>query len=116
MKRLKTNITNIYGDQGKIWLDDLPRIVDELAKEYGLSSLNPIKNLSYHYVLVGFQGHQPIILKLGLDIAGLKRESAALKVLSRFGSVKVLAESPSLLLTLIRDKDVVDMHIKVKFC
>ncbi|WP_341751963.1 aminoglycoside phosphotransferase family protein [Candidatus Tisiphia endosymbiont of Piscicola geometra] len=98
MKTFETNITNIYGVQGKVWLDDLPKIVHKLAKEYGLSSLNPVKNLSYHYVLAGFQGYQPIILKLGLDIDDLKRESTALKVFSKFGGVKVLGESTGLLL------------------
>ncbi len=47
MKTFKTNIINIYGDQGKVWLDDLPRIVDELAEKYGLSDLKPVENLSY---------------------------------------------------------------------
>ncbi|WP_425363935.1 aminoglycoside phosphotransferase family protein [Candidatus Tisiphia endosymbiont of Hybos culiciformis] len=98
MKTFKTNIINIYGNQGKVWLDDLPRIVDGLVEEYGLSNLKPVDNLSYHYVLEGFQGEQPIILKLGLDIDGLKRELLALKVFLGFGSVKVLAESTGLLL------------------
>ncbi|MFU7501949.1 MAG: hypothetical protein ACE1S7_00370 [Candidatus Tisiphia sp.] len=40
MKTFEINITNIYGVQGKVWLDDLPKIVHKLAKEYGLSSLN----------------------------------------------------------------------------
>ncbi|WP_341756234.1 MULTISPECIES: aminoglycoside phosphotransferase family protein [unclassified Candidatus Tisiphia] len=98
MKTFKTNIINIYGNQGKVWLDNLPRIIDELAEEYGLSNLKLVDNLSYHYVLEGFQGEQPIILKLGLDIDGLKRELLALKVFLGFGSVKVLAESQGLLL------------------
>lgn len=98
MKTFETNIINIYGDQGKDWLDDLPRIVDELAEKYGLFNLKPVENLSYHYVLEGFQGNQPIILKLGLDIDGLKRELTTLKVFSGFGSVKVLEESTGLLL------------------
>jgi streptomycin 6-kinase len=47
MKTFETNIVNIYGNQGKVWLDDLPRIVDELAGKYGLSDLKPVENLSY---------------------------------------------------------------------
>jgi streptomycin 6-kinase len=39
---------------------------------YELSNLKPVEALSYNYVLSGFQGSQPIILKLGLDIDGFK--------------------------------------------
>ncbi|HJD56927.1 aminoglycoside phosphotransferase family protein [Candidatus Tisiphia endosymbiont of Ptychoptera albimana] len=112
MKTFKTNIINIYGDQGKVWLDDLPRIVDELAGKYGLSDLKPVENLTYHYVLEGFQGNQPIILKLGLDIEGLRRELVASKVFWGFGSVKVLAENSGLLLL---DKAIPGISLKSYF-
>lgn len=49
-------------------------------------------------MLSGFQGSQPIILKLGLDIDGFKREAAALMAFSGFGVVQVLSENNGLLL------------------
>ncbi|MBY0291778.1 MAG: aminoglycoside phosphotransferase family protein [Alphaproteobacteria bacterium] len=54
--------------------------------------LQPVNNLSYNYVLSGFQGIQPVILKLSLDTEGLHREAVALKVFADFGAVKVLDE------------------------
>jgi streptomycin 6-kinase len=98
MKTFEQNIINLYNENGKQWLDHLPNHVAQLANTYGLSNLKPVNNLSYNYVLSGFQGSQPIILKLGLDIDGLKREAAALMAFSGFGVVEILSENNGLLL------------------
>ena len=98
MKTFEQNIINLYGEKGRQWLDHLPNHVAQLANTYGLSNLKPVNNLSYNYVLSGFQGPQPIILKLGLDIDGFKREAAALMAFSGFGVVEVLSENNGLLL------------------
>jgi streptomycin 6-kinase len=85
MKAFEKNIVNLYGEKGKQWLDDLPNLIMQVEVTYGLSNLKPVEALSYNYVLSGFQGSQPIILKLGLDIDGLKREAAALMAFSGLG-------------------------------
>ena len=69
MNQLESNIINIYGERGKAWLVDLPILVKQIASKHHLTDLQPVNNLSYNYVLSGFQGTQPIILKLGLDTA-----------------------------------------------
>jgi streptomycin 6-kinase len=97
-RAFKQNIISIYGIEGKQWLKALPEITSEIAKEYNLSNLKPINNLSYNYVLSGFQGSQPVILKLGLDVGGFKREAAALMALKNFGVVQVFSENAGLLL------------------
>jgi len=56
------------------------------------------KNLSYNYVLSGFQGLQPIVLKLGLDSNALKQEALVLKAFVGFGTVSVLVENDGMLL------------------
>ena len=78
MDNFTTNILNIYKDKGKKWLTDLPTIIKRLASEYNLSGLKPLSNLSYNYVLSGFLGNRPIILKLGLDNDALKQEASSL--------------------------------------
>ena len=98
MRVLERNIINLYGDKGKQWLASLPRLIEQMEVVYGLSGLKQVTNLSYNYVLSGFQESQPIILKLGPDIYGFKREVAALKAFSGFGVVKVLAEGDGMLL------------------
>ena len=98
MQALKNNILSIYGKKGQQWLDDLPKLIVQVGATYELSNLKPLEALSYNYVLSGFQGSQPIILKLGLDIDGFKREAAALMAFSRFGVVEVLSANNGLLL------------------
>ena len=78
MTAFESNITNIYCEKGRRWLDYLPNFVTKLANTYGLSNLKPVNNLSYNYVLTGFQDSKAVILKLGLDIDGFKREASAL--------------------------------------
>ena len=94
----ETNIKNIYGAQGEAWLNKLPELVGELAKKYGLTNLKPVDNLSYNYVLSGFQDKRSIILKLSLDEKGLKKEAAALKAFANYGTVTLLAQYDNALL------------------
>ncbi len=98
MKAFAKNIINLYGEKGKQWLDDLPKLIMQVEVTYGLSNLKPVEGLSYNYVLSGLQGSQPIILKLGLDVDGFKREAAALIAFSGFGVVQVFSENTGLLL------------------
>jgi streptomycin 6-kinase len=94
----ESNIINIYGKKGQQWLDDLQKLITQVEVTYGLSNLKHANNLSYNYVLSGFRGSQPIILKLGLDVDGFKRETAALMAFSGFGVVQVFSENTGLLL------------------
>ena len=98
MKELENNIINLYGEPGRQWLANLSELTAHIETTHGLSNLKPVKNLSYNYVLSGFQGTQPIILKLSLDIEGLKREAFALKAFAGFGAVNVLLENNGVLL------------------
>jgi streptomycin 6-kinase len=92
------NIINIYGDQGKQWLIDLPNILANIADEWNLSNLKPVDNLSMNYVASGLQSSQEIILKLSLDEGLVIREHTALKALVGFGAVEVLAYKKKTLL------------------
>lgn len=98
MKELEENIINLYGENGKQWLTNLPQLVAHLEISYGLSNLKPFKNLTYNYVLSGFQGLQPIVLKLGLDFSALKREALTLRAFAGFGTVNLLLEDDGILL------------------
>jgi streptomycin 6-kinase len=98
MNNFQENIRNIYGELGKKWLSNLPSLVQELSSLYGLSHLRPCANLSFNYVLEGFQEQKPIVLKLGLDDLALKREAEALRVFSRKGVVNILFQKEGMLL------------------
>lgn len=90
MKKLETHILSIYGERGRIWLDKLPKHIQQLENLWGLSDLQPLDNLTYNYVLSGFQDDLPIILKLSLDTIGLEREAKALNAFEGFGGVSIL--------------------------
>ena len=79
MSAFQSNIISIYGEKGNAWLDELPQLVMRVSSRLDLRDLIEVTNLTYNYVLSGFQGDDPIILKLGLYSAGLKREACALK-------------------------------------
>lgn len=94
----KSNILNIYGTKGKIWLTELPNIVEKNAERFGLSKLKPIVNLSYNYVLSGLMSDTPIILKLSFNDKDLKLEELALKCFEGFGAVKIIKADKGLLI------------------
>jgi streptomycin 6-kinase len=94
----RSNIAGIYGEKGKTWIAELPELVSAISSKLDLRDLKEATNLSYNYVLSGFQGNTHIILKLGLDIEGLARETFALKCFTGSGAVKVLAEDNGMLL------------------
>jgi len=98
MTLFEKNIFSLYGKKGKQWLRDLPNIIHAISVDWNLSNLNPVNNLSYNYILSGFQNNKPIILKLSLDIDSLKQEFAALNAFSNYGCVKVLAQQDGALL------------------
>ncbi len=98
MTTFHSNIISIYGEKGKAWFAELPQLVSSVSSKLDLRDLKEINNLTYNYALTGFQGSKAVILKLGLDIDGFKREAAALMAFSGFGVVAVLSENTGLLL------------------
>lgn len=55
MKELEKNIINLYGVEGQRWLSNLPNWIKQIARAYKLYDLKPVNNLTYNYVLLGFQ-------------------------------------------------------------
>ena len=98
MTTFHSNIISIYGEKGQAWIAGLPQIVAAISSKLDLRDLIEVNNLTYNYVLSGFQGDNPIILKLGLDHGLLNREAFALKCFAGYGVVKVLAEDEGMLL------------------
>lgn len=98
MTPFESNIISIYGETGKAWLEQLPSLVAQLSYKLGLRDLKTVENLSYNYVLAGFQANTPVILKVGLDADALKREAVALKCFGKHGAVNVIAADDGLLL------------------
>lgn len=98
MNNFESNIFNIYGKKGKDWLLALSAIVDIASSKFGLSDLRPMAGLSYNYILSGLQGDKEVILKVGMDNAGLKKEAFALRRFNGFGAVNIFGEIEGALL------------------
>ena len=92
MKTFKQNVIGVYGDKGKKWLTTLPDTVKKFAEKWQLSDLCVVNNLFYSYVLSGFQGEQPVILKIIPDSIDLNRETAALKTFKDYGAATLLEQ------------------------
>ena len=99
MDYFKKNIKKIYGDPGEKWLKTLPNLIQQLAEKYNLNSLHPVSNMSFNYVAAGYQGAEPIILKIGMDAKALAKEAHCLQLFSNHGGVALLAHSEQVLIT-----------------
>ncbi len=98
MRDIEKNLINLYGEKGREWLANLPQVISQIEKDYGLRNLKPYKNLSYNYLLSGFKGLKPVVLKLAFDSKSLNREAHALKAFAGFGVVTMLIEEEGMLL------------------
>jgi len=92
MKQLITNITGIYGNAGKQWLQRLPTIVNELAQHWCLSDIMPVDNMTYNYVAMAMtDAHLPVVLKISCDAKTSYEEMRALHYFNGDGSVQLFA-------------------------
>lgn len=98
MNLFENNISSIYQKRGQAWLADLPKKVERIAALWELDHLHPFDNLSYNYVLEGYQRGAPIVLKISLDESSLDKEAKALAAFANYGAVKVLAHTKEALL------------------
>ncbi|MES2215398.1 MAG: aminoglycoside phosphotransferase family protein [Pseudomonadota bacterium] len=98
MNIFERNILGIYGEFGKIWLKDLPQIIAKYSNTWNLTNLEPVKNLSYNYVLSGLQNGNDVILKLSPDSNALLREKIALGVFQGHGGVEIISYTDDALL------------------
>lgn len=92
MNAFEKNIISISGKRGELWLTNLNHLVTRLAKQWNLTELKTIENLSYNYVLKGKQNNLPIILKIGFNLKAIEKESSALKAYNGNGCIKILAQ------------------------
>jgi streptomycin 6-kinase len=88
---LARNVAAVWGEAGTRWLADLPRVLDDLARDWALTVGAPF-DLSFHYVVAvtGADG-TPAVLKLGPPSGhSLREELPALRAFAGRGAVRVL--------------------------
>ncbi len=90
------NVFGVYGEQdGRAWLDDLPRLLAEVAERWELTVGEPY-GLSFNYVARAVRADgTPAVLKLTPPGGDLRFEVAALRHFDGSGAVRLLAEDPA---------------------
>ena len=83
-------IRELAGEVGVAWLARLPGVVEECAARWSLRLGRPFPP-SYNYVVPGWRGGEPVVLKIGLPGAGLVREIEALERFDGRGVARLLA-------------------------
>jgi len=86
------NVTGNWGDDGRRWLAQLPALVEDVAREWGLT-VGAAYPLSFNYVAPARRADgSPAVLKLGLAAAGhVAMEADTLGFFGGRGAVEVLA-------------------------
>jgi len=98
----ENNVRLIYEKEGEKWLENLPFLIKKLASQWNLEDLKVYPDLTYNYVLKGWQEKNPIVLKVGIDLCALQQEYAALQAFKEHGVISVIdanLEEGALLLT-----------------
>jgi streptomycin 6-kinase len=88
---LARNAVRVWGAAGARWLERLPRLVEDLARDWDLALGAPF-DLSFHFVIaVTVADGTPAVLKLGVPgEEGLRTEVPALRAFAGGAAVRVL--------------------------
>ncbi len=91
MKTLIENITNIYGNKGIAWFEQLPKIIEALTVYWQLKNIVPVDNMTYNYVAraTTHQNHS-VVLKISCDENMINDERHALKYFAGQGAIELL--------------------------
>jgi streptomycin 6-kinase len=91
MKTLEKNAINVWGERGRLWINQLPEIIAQLSQHWDLYDIKPVDNMSYNYVAKAIQKiNKPVVLKISCDQQLIEDEYNALKHFKGQGSIKVL--------------------------
>jgi hypothetical protein len=89
---LARNVTENWGTDGARWLDALPGLLDEIARDWHLTIGAPYV-LSFNWVCAATRADgSPAVLKLGVPAGHLRVEAEALRIYDGHGAVRLLAE------------------------
>lgn len=82
----------LHGAAGRAWLDSLPAILDDCARQWDLTLAPPFPHLSYHYAAPGVRADgTPVVVKACAPTEEFPLESEALRLYDGRGAVRLLA-------------------------
>ncbi|MFW6097147.1 MAG: aminoglycoside phosphotransferase family protein [Chloroflexota bacterium] len=81
----------LHGSKGKVWLEQLPALLDSLCRRWSLAIEQPLRDLSYNFVAQARRPDgTPVMLKVGVPNDELLSEIAALRHYDGRGCVMLL--------------------------
>jgi streptomycin 6-kinase len=90
-------ILNSFGEDGRLWLQSLPSILEELSSTWDLKLMPPYREMSFNYVAPALQSDGlEGVLKVGVPRTELVTEIAALKVFNGTGAVALYKADPEM--------------------
>ncbi len=82
---------SIHGELGKQWLDQLFFMQSVLKKQWHLSDISPVENMSYNYVAKAIKGKaEPVVIKIHCDNKAYLEEFHSLHFFHGKGAVKLI--------------------------
>ncbi len=91
-KRFARNTLDLCGEAGRQWLNNLPRIIGELEKNWSLKAEKSFRNLSYNYVapcLCADGGEAVLKIALPLDNPEIFNEARFLQMANGKGALSL---------------------------
>jgi streptomycin 6-kinase len=85
-----TTIQNAFGKNGRTWLAALPDLIHEASRQWSLTNVQPVPNLSYNFVAFALSGTRDVVLKIGVPNRELTSEINALRAFNGKGAVRLL--------------------------
>ena len=85
-----STVQNVFLDDGRPFLEALPELITEASARWGLTNVEPAKNLSYNFVAFANRGDIQVVLKIGLPNRETISEMAALRLFHGEGACRLL--------------------------
>lgn len=90
-KGFARTIVELHGSSGAEWLDRLPLLTGDLARQWSLTLMPPFESLSYNYVAPAVRADgSDVVLKAGVPNRELLTEIEALRLYDGCGIVRLL--------------------------
>ncbi len=107
-------IVGAFGEEGVLWLQHLPSILDSLTSRWAITIMDPFEDMAYNFVAPAIrEDGSEVVVKVGVPHRELRTEIAALRIFNGRGVarlVEALPESGAFLLERLEPGDPV-LHL-----
>jgi streptomycin 6-kinase len=84
------SLRSTLGTAAEKFLADLPSLIDEATGRWGLTDIETVENLSYHYVALARQDTRHVVLKIGVPNEELTSQIETLKLYDGRGACSLI--------------------------